>query len=1524
MNCSLNKLLALMLLAAPFSFPYSQALAADSPELPSVSQTPLFLSGGAPAMVMLVMGRDHTLFTEAYNELTDLNNNKKLDQKETRFDPSYEYYGYFDSYKCYTYASDLFTPNNFITDNLEDTDCKGNWSGNFLNYVTTSRIDALRKALYGGYRVDDPATGGATLEASYVPADAHAWAKGYDPKDPLQNAGFKISKFTKYKDTQKLFFARINDSESGMPKIRVLDVDMLKSKHSLSDADYNALRPWHWAGSAKPVARTAIVKPTSDNGALLQLKENLTDCSGNNCKPSSDLPSMSDNPLSTFSVRVKVCSDASLLSSDTRNKEQCSTKKYTGGGYKPVGLLHEYGESNRAEFGLITGSYQKNLDGGALRRNIADFSKELNADGTFNYKNADGSGVKGIVYNLDKLRISEFNMSFKIDKDPAKSYWAYYGGLEYDKNKSCYMKFSPLSINGECQDWGNPIGEILAEAMRYYHNETGPTTAFTYTADGTAPALTAETWIQPMADTNKVKQLTRSGKARPYCAKPFNLVISNEQVSYDGDNVTGPSSLNWKDEADTIGKKEGLEGKSFFMGDNGVQTTEIGLPTAKELKTLSTVRGMPTEPTKKGSYSIAGVAFWGNKNKIPFPQDVKDTTQKDKTNVVKTMTVGLAPPLPAIKINGGKITLMPIAKSVKKWASNDWTSVKNPSDWWKWSGGTSDIDPSETATQPTSEIVDVAFDSISDNEGTFKVSFADVEQGADYEMDMQASYYYKLDGKTLTVSVTSEFAEGDIEQHAGYVISGVGEKDGLYLEVRDVPDCSMKATKVGAEGSVLYYKDTGNVVDNGITKYLPPYRSAWFDWTSNDVCKQANALQPETANKKTVTRTFTVPDDAVAAQVMKSPLWYAGKWGDFSYDATKSPFPPNLGSDDTPSGYFQVTNLGRISIELSEALNSLDEKKYSASAMSTSSYILSDDSLLFSSSFSPNGWLGDLTASSLKADGSLSNSDEYKWSAAILLSKAATSSRKIYTKGSEFKKETLPKSQIIQLAQKAGGNNLTSDDQEAYGKNLVDYIRGVKSYEATEEPTTGFKLRDRGSISVNVQGTLQSGKAVLGDIVNSTPTFAKDTKNKPFVIVGANDGMAHVFDATNGKELYAYVPSPLLDGSGSNLGAYTQVGYSHQSYVDGNIAVANITEDSKSMTLAVGSMGFGARALYALDLSDVTSLGESTAKWEFTHDAMGYNRASPAIVKMNLGGTLSNVVIASSGYNASAQNGKNPEGTLFILNAKDGTAYHTLSTGVKSGLSEPAIVDKDGDGKADLAYAGDLLGNLWKFDLQDSDKTKWSASKLYSSGQPITSRPTAGPGPDGGVMVYFGTGKYLETNDPETTTTQSVYGIWDKPGSSTTVEQKQLEKRVVSSDAFSRSLKTTDTFTWGDKNKMGWYFDLPESGERVIANPEYVNGKLNVITMIPTVSDPQCDGGGKGWIMQLDALYGRAYYQKTPDEIASSNVKLDGINSNFNQYIALTKDGLTAKEDTQGQTRTRTTITDPSLPTGVGSWKQLY
>ena len=176
-----HKIVILVSLFIYASFNYAAPL--------NISHTPIFLNTDAAPITMIILGRNHKLFYEAYNDRSDLDSDGVID---TRYKPSIDYYGYFDSYKCYTYDSGnkRFIPNSTTSNKI----CNNKWSGDFLNYLTTTRIDALRKVLYGGWRSID-SNGETILERSHVPQDAHSWGKEYT--SPSVD-GYNINHYTPY------------------------------------------------------------------------------------------------------------------------------------------------------------------------------------------------------------------------------------------------------------------------------------------------------------------------------------------------------------------------------------------------------------------------------------------------------------------------------------------------------------------------------------------------------------------------------------------------------------------------------------------------------------------------------------------------------------------------------------------------------------------------------------------------------------------------------------------------------------------------------------------------------------------------------------------------------------------------------------------------------------------------------------------------------------------------------------------------------------------------------------------------------------------------------------------------------------------------------------------------------------------------------------------------------------------------------------------------------------------------------
>jgi type IV pilus assembly protein PilY1 len=407
------------------------------------------------------------------------------------------------------------------------------------------------------------------------------------------------------------------------------------------------------------------------------------------------------------------------------------------------------------------------------------------------------------------------------------------------------------------------------------------------------------------------------------------------------------------------------------------------------------------------------------------------------------------------------------------------------------------------------------------------------------------------------------------------------------------------------------------------------------------------------------------------------------------------------------------------------------------------------NTLVFQASYNSDGWTGDV-----KAYGVDTITGEVDvtplWSAAENLQDLDWNVDRVIatydgTKGIPFRyNDDLTDPQKIVL-----GSDLVADspaDQNA--SSILDYIRGDNG----NEEKKGGNFRNRSYI--------------LGDIVNSSPVY-----DNGMLYTGGNDGMMHAFDASTGNEIFAYVPQIVF----ANLADLADPNYSHKFFVNLPPVVQAVTLAGADRLL-VGGLGKGGKGYYALNVTDPSGLDESTLAdlvlWEFTDVAdLGYTYSRPVIVPSNNGGQW--VVIFGNGYNS--QNG---HAVLFILDAANGSVIRKIDTGAGlcNGLSSPVAVDNNYDGKVDYVYAGDLEGNLWKFDLQGSaaawdvaykDQSNnpaplFQAKDLSGNPQPITTRPDVLLHcRQGGYLVIFGTGRYLGDKDLISSGSHTVYGIWD-------------------------------------------------------------------------------------------------------------------------------------------------------------------
>ena len=614
-----------------------------------------------------------------------------------------------------------------------------------------------------------------------------------------------------------------------------------------------------------------------------------------------------------------------------------------------------------------------------------------------------------------------------------------------------------------------------------------------------------------------------------------------------------------------------------------------------------------------------------------------------------------------------------------------------------------------------------------------------------------------------------------------------------------------------------------------------------------------------------------------------------------------------MASDGGTGAAFIGDNEANLADAFNSIVNQVDNLSRGGSAVALNSGSFQTGSALYQAKFKSGDWSGSLYAFPANANGQIATT--FSWNTGALL-KARTAARNIITykpsaalgsRGVPFlwpADANAPAATELDTAQTAElSKNPSTSLADANGAARLAYVRGDASNEARNcTGTCAPKFRDR------IDGP-------HGDIINSAPVFvgapafgyandfetgsgasysAFTTTNKnrtKAVYVGANDGMLHAFDAGTGAELFGYVPAAVYPA----LNQLSNPTYSHRYYVDGSPTVGDVFYGNAWRTMLVAGMRAGAKGLFALDVTDPSLFTQANAasivRWEFQDAAdMGFVFGQPLLVKTNNGRWS---VIVSGGYENTS--GK---AVLFVIDAQDGTVVRKLTAGATSannGLSGPAAIDANGDGIADLVYAGDLNGKLWKFDLTSTDPANWAVGNgglaLYDAGasKPITSTPDVTRHPKGGYLIGFGTGRYMADNDNSNTNTQSLYGVWDNLSNDGTVAQSQLQQQSIldkttnAGVAFRLSShivgSPVDTIVVGDgptlsrndyfSSKRGWFLNLvepattpptPASGERAAADVAFRSGRMIAVTLIPgkTCADPD----GSGWLMEFDAITG--------------------------------------------------------------------
>lgn len=721
--------------------------------------------------------------------------------------------------------------------------------------------------------------------------------------------------------------------------------------------------------------------------------------------------------------------------------------------------------------------------------------------------------------------------------------------------------------------------------------------------------------------------------------------------------------------------------------------------------------------------------------------------------------------------------------------------------------------------------------------------------------------------------------------------------------------------------------------------------------------------------------------------------------------------------------FSSVSNTAAFQSAVNSIFTDIQHNSGTATAVAFNTQEVEAGSLVFRASFNTKTNMGNLVAQHVNPDGSVDSTE--LWSAASQLDNKLTSnsdSRTIVTYkdtgsatsvGIPFQWGDLTSggsSQQALLDAPQPTNVPTATN--TFGEERLNYLRG----HTVDEGTSGADGQFRERVTT-------SGK--LGDIVHSTPVFVgkphyigRDYGAYPaehysnfittykdrtkLVYTGANDGMLHAFNANTGVEHFAYVPNLVMQ----NLSSLTDPGYTHKYYVDLTPSVNDVyltpargthVGVASWNTVLVGGLGKGGKGYYAINVTnpddlDTESEAAQNILWEFTEaddggvgsSDLGYSYSQPLIAMSNAesGGEKRWVAIFGNGYNSTSADGDAVLYALFIESGQDGTwtansDFIKISTGVgkaestdlttPNGIGGVRGIDSDGNGTVDYVYAGDLQGNLYRFDLTSTTASSWTTTPKvlfrarYRSAdafprdikQPITKRPIVIKHPsDTGYIVVATTGSWMTDDDTTDYSTQSIYGIWDDMSATPEVTMNsvtnQLVEQVFTNHASTEHGYTVRTLTnnpvvWdnsgADNSKVkGWYIDLDAGypGERAVRNLQIRGNIIFVNSVIPR-STTACSIESGGFELAFDPYTGGPGIKTIFDLNADGSFNVNDNVGDLDSYLAIVTgirfDDATPTDSafignrrmTQAGNEIRSIGTNTSVTTITGrtSWREI-
>ncbi len=565
----------------------------------------------------------------------------------------------------------------------------------------------------------------------------------------------------------------------------------------------------------------------------------------------------------------------------------------------------------------------------------------------------------------------------------------------------------------------------------------------------------------------------------------------------------------------------------------------------------------------------------------------------------------------------------------------------------------------------------------------------------------------------------------------------------------------------------------------------------------------------------------------------------------------------------------------------------------SVSAVSLNSNELDTDTVRFRASFNLKLKTGEISAFLLDANGDAI--EPPIWLASAQLDAIPPSSRVLITSSNDAT-TGIDTGIPFRFGTTPGVDGLDANQLAVLAEDEIDYIRGDRSNERPtgalrERPDSNGLLGDfvhSDPIFVGVPAALERDQAPFPTDDLYSDFVAAQANRQPVLYAGANDGILHAFNAETGDELLGYIPNKLIDireRFRNELSQVTSPTYGHEYFVDLTPAISDVYMFPRKNalmkswnTVLLGGFEGGGKGYFLLNVTDPASFSEANADdivlWEFTDEDdtdpsggtrvdlegnpvkdLGYSFSEATLQMSNVvasDGQQEWIAVFGNGYNSTEGVAK-----LFVLfldrglDGWDPGDFVKLDTGfgvqapphpdagLPNGLGTPALVDEDGNGTVDLAYAGDLLGNLFRFDISDPNPANWTVTRLFTATytdpvtgdeipQAITQKPLVRKHPteDNGFLVVFGTGSYITEDDGVDTDIQSVYGIWDRliegavpdtavaDAKQTKLVQQTMTKAVVNIGGVERTVRllTSNPVDYsvqaGVDRKFGYYFNL--------------------------------------------------------------------------------------------------------------------